>query len=56
MDSNCILLINGSTGVGKTTAAQVIAKSFIKGVSIDVDSIKNLLKRVIPACWDTRKK
>ena len=55
MDSNFILLINGSTGVGKTTAAQVIAKSFIKGVSIDVDSIKKFIKTGDPGMLGYKK-
>jgi len=55
MDSNFILLVNGSTGVGKTTAAQVIAKSFIKGVSIDVDSIKKFVKTGDPGMLGYKK-
>lgn len=55
MDSNCILLINGSTGVGKTTVAQAIAKSFTKGVSIDVDSIKKFIKTGDPGMLGYKK-
>lgn len=42
--SKFVALINGSTGVGKTTAAISIAKKYSKGVSIDVDTVKHFIK------------
>lgn len=42
--SKFVALINGSTGVGKTTAAIAIAKQYKKGVSIDIDTVKHFIK------------
>lgn len=42
--SKCVVLINGATGIGKTTAAITLAKKYEKGVSVDVDTVKHFIK------------
>lgn len=55
MVNETIILINGSTGIGKTTAAIKIAESFKKGVAIDVDTIKKFIKTGDPGMLGYKK-
>lgn len=55
MSKNYILLINGSTGVGKTATAIEIAKKYSKGASIDADTVRGFVKTGDPG-WLGYKK
>lgn len=44
MSKNYILLINGSTGVGKTATAIEVAKKYTKGASIDADTVRGFVR------------
>lgn len=55
MSKNYILLINGPTGVGKTVTAIEIAKKYLKGASIDADTVRGFIKTGDPGLFGYKK-
>ena len=43
MSSNKVIIINGPSGVGKSTISHILSRSIRKGVHIDVDILRHLV-------------